>query len=260
MRRVLPAAGLAMLVLALWELLVRLFGVPPFLLPGPLAIVRALWGSRALLLEHAAPTAAEALTGFFCAVAAGVASGLLISHSRLAERALYPWLVASQTLPIIAIAPVLVTWFGYGPLPKVLVVVLFCFFPVTVSTVDGLRSVEPDLIRLMRSFGAGRRRILIMVEAPAALPFLFGGLRLAATYSVIGAVIGEWVGSSRGLGFLMIQDKNQFEIARMFAEIALLSAMGVGLFLLVALAQRLLAPWTLRSNEIPSRRKGGRRP
>lgn len=249
-----------MLVLALWELLVRLFGVPTFLLPGPLAIVRALWKSRALLLEHAAPTAAEALIGFCCAAAAGTAAGLLINRSRLAERALYPWLVASQTLPIIAIAPVLVTWFGYGPLPKVLVVVLFCFFPITVATVDGLRSVEPDLIRLMRSFGAGRQRILIMVEAPAALPFLFGGLRLAATYSVIGAVIGEWVGSSRGLGFLMIQDKNQFEIARMFAEIALLSAMGIALFLLVALAQRLLAPWTLRSDEIPSRRKGGRRP
>lgn len=220
----------------------------------------ALWGSRDLLMAHAAPTAAEALSGFCCAVAAGVASGLLISRSQLAERALYPWLVASQTLPVIAIAPVLVTWFGYGPLPKVLVVVLFCFFPVTVATVDGLRSVDPDLVRLMRSFGAGPRRILLMVEAPAALPFLFGGLRLAATYSVVGAVVGEWVGSSRGLGFLMIQDKNQFEIARMFAEIALLSAMGVALFLLVALTQRMLAPWTLRSEEIRSRWKGGSRP
>jgi len=259
-RRALPAAALALLVLAAWELLVRLFGVPAFLLPGPLAIARALWASRGLLLEHAAPTAAEALAGFCCAAAAGAAAGLLINRSALAERALYPWLVASQTLPVIAIAPVLVTWFGYGPLPKVLVVVLFCFFPVTVATVDGLRSVEPDLVRLMRSFGAGRRRVFLMVELPAALPFLFGGLRLAATYSVIGAVIGEWVGSSRGLGFLMIQDKNQFEIARMFAEIALLSAMGVALFLLVALAQRLLAPWTLRSEETRSRQKGGRRP
>jgi ABC-type nitrate/sulfonate/bicarbonate transport system permease component len=241
-----PAALLALAALVAWELLVRLFGVPAFLLPGPFAIAEAFWGSRGLLLEHAWPTAGEAIAGFLGAAAAGVLSGLLISRSALAERSLYPWLVVSQTLPVIAVAPVLVTWFGYGPLPKVLVVVLFCFFPITVATVDGLRATDPDLVRLMRSFGATRRKVFFMVEAPGALPFLFGGVRLAVTYCVVGAVIGEWVGSSRGLGFLMIQDKAQFEIPRLFAEIALLSAMGVALFLLVALVQRLLAPWTLR--------------
>lgn len=246
MRRALPAAVLALLVLALWESVVRLFGIPAFLLPGPTAIVGAFWESRGLLLEHSVPTAGEALLGFLGAAVAGVLSGVLINRSSLAERSLYPWLVASQTLPIIAIAPVLVTWFGYGPLPKVLVVILFCFFPITVATVDGLRATDPDLIRLMRSFGANRRRIFFMVEMPGALPFLFGGVRLAVTYCVIGAVIGEWVGSSEGLGFLMIQDKAQFEIPRLFAEIALLSVMGVSLFLLVALTQRLAAPWTLR--------------
>lgn len=246
MRRALPAAVLALLVLALWELVVRLFGIPAFLLPGPTAIVGAFWESRGLLLEHSVPTAREVILGFLGAAMAGVLSGVLINRSSLAERSLYPWLVASQTLPIIAIAPVLVTWFGYGPLPKVLVVILFCFFPITVATVDGLRATDPDLIRLMRSFGANRRRIFFMIEVPGALPFLFGGVRLAVTYSVIGAVIGEWVGSSEGLGFLMIQDKSQFEIPRLFAEIALLSVMGVSLFLLVALTQRLAAPWTLR--------------
>jgi ABC-type nitrate/sulfonate/bicarbonate transport system permease component len=246
MRRALPAALLAVMVLAAWEVLVRLFGVPAFLLPGPVAIAGAFWESRGLLLDHAVPTASEALLGFAGAAVAGVVSGLLINRSALAERTLYPWLVVSQTLPIIAIAPILVTWFGYGPLPKVLVVVLFCFFPITVATVDGLRATDPDLIRLMRSFGATKRRIFYMVEVPGALPFLFGGVRLAVTYSVIGAVVGEWVGSSEGLGFLMIQDKSQFEIARLFAEIAVLSAMGVALFLLVALVQRLAAPWTLK--------------
>lgn len=246
MRRVLPAALLALMVLAAWEILVRLFGVPAFLLPGPVSIAGAFWESRGLLLEHAVPTASEALLGFAGAAVAGVVSGLLINRSPLAERALYPWLVVSQTLPVIALAPILVTWFGYGPLPKVLVVVLFCFFPITVATVDGLRATDPDLIRLMRSFGATRRRIFYMVEVPGALPFVFGGVRLAVTYSVIGAVVGEWVGSSEGLGFLMIQDKSQFEIARLFAEIAVLSAMGVTLFLLVALVQRLAAPWTLK--------------
>ncbi len=245
MRRVLPAALLALSVLLGWELVVRLFGIPAFLLPGPTAIAGAFWESSGLLLEHALPTAGEALVGFFCAAVAGVLSGLLINRSPLVERSLYPWLVVSQTLPVIAVAPILVTWFGYGPAPKVMVVILFCFFPITVATVDGLRAIDPDLIRLMRSFGASRWRIFSMVEVPGVLPFLFGGVRLAVTYCVIGAVIGEWVGSSEGLGFLMMQDKAQFEIPRLFAEIALLSVMGVSLFLLVALAQRLLAPWTL---------------
>jgi ABC-type nitrate/sulfonate/bicarbonate transport system permease component len=241
----LPAALVALLVLVAWEALVRVFGVPAFLLPGPSTIAGAFWESRDLLLRHAGPTAGEAVLGFLVAVAAGALSGLLINRSALTERALYPWLVVSQTLPTVAIAPILVTWLGYGQLPKVLVVTLFCFFPITVATVDGLRAIDPDLVRLMRSFGATRWRIFSMVEAPGALPFLFGGVRLAVTYCVIGAVVGEWVGSSEGLGFLMIQDKAQFEIPRLFAEISLLSVMGVSLFLLVALLQRLAAPWTL---------------
>jgi ABC-type nitrate/sulfonate/bicarbonate transport system permease component len=249
LKRALPAALLALLVLAVWELLVRLFGVPTFLLPGPSDIGGAFWESRDLLLQHAVPTVAEALLGFLVAAAAGALSGLLINRSALVERSLYPWLVVSQTLPTVAIAPILVTWLGYGQLPKVLVVTLFCFFPITVATVDGLRATDPDLVRLMRSFGATRRRIFFMVEAPGALPFLFGGVRLAVTYCVIGAVVGEWVGSSEGLGFLMIQDKAQFEIPRLFAEIALLSALGVSLFLLVALTQRLTAPWTLKRDK-----------
>lgn len=246
MRRALPAALLALAVLVVWEGVVRIFGIPAFLLPGPVTIFEAFWESRGMLLQHAVPTAGEALVGFAFAAAAGILSGVIINRSSLAERSLYPWLVASQTLPVIALAPVLVTWFGYGPAPKVIVVTLFCFFPITVSVVDGLRAVDPDLIRLMRSFGAARWRIFFMVEAPGALPFLFGGLRLAVTYSVIGAVIGEWVGSSEGLGFLMIQDKAQFEIPRLFAEISLLSIMGISLFLTVSLTQRLFAPWTLK--------------
>ncbi len=246
--RVFPAALLAVLVLAAWELLVWIFGVPVFLLPGPSAIAGAFWESRELLLRHAGPTAGEAVLGFLVAVVMGALSGILINRSTLAERSLYPWLVVSQTLPTVAIAPILVTWLGYGPLPKVLVVTLFCFFPITVATVDGLRATDPDLVRLMRSFGASRWRIFSMVEAPGALPFLFGGVRLAVTYCVIGAVVGEWVGSSEGLGFLMIQDKAQFEIPRLFAEISLLSIMGVSLFLLVALLQRIIAPWTLKRN------------
>ncbi|MDP8950995.1 MAG: ABC transporter permease, partial [Actinomycetota bacterium] len=187
MRRALPAALLALSVLLGWELVVRLLDIPAFLLPGPAAIAGALWKSSGLLLEHALPTAGEALVGFFCAAVAGVLSGLLINRSPLMERSLYPWLVVSQTLPVIAVAPILVTWFGYGPAPKVMVVTLFCFFPITVATADGLRAIDPDLIRLMRSFGASRWRTFSMVEVPGVLPFLFAGVRLAVTYCVIGA-------------------------------------------------------------------------
>ena len=246
--RALPAVLLGLLVLVGWEAAVRLFGIPSFLLPGPLEIAGAFWEDRALLMEHSVPTAIEALLGFFFAAVTGVISGFVINRSSLMERALYPWLVASQAVPIIALAPVLVTWFGYGPAPKVIVVTLFCFFPITVAMADGLRSTDPDLVRLMRSFGATRWRIFSMIEVPGSLPFLFGGFRLAVTYCVVGAVTGEWVGSSEGLGFLMNADKSQFEIARLFAEIGILSLMGVGLFLLVALLQRLLAPWTLGRN------------
>lgn len=243
--RVFPAALLAVLALILWEGVVRILAIPEYLLPGPVSIAGAFWGSKGMLLSQAVPTAKVALVGFAGALAAGSISGVVISRYSLAERALYPWLVASQALPIIAIAPVLVTWFGYGAFPKVLVVILFCFFPITVGVVDGMRSVDGDLLRMMRSFGAGKVRTFFMVEVPAATPFLFAGMRLSVTYCVIGAITGEWVGSSEGLGFLMIQDKNQFEIPRLFAEIALLSAMGVTLFLTVAGLQRLLAPWTL---------------
>ena len=248
-RGAVPAVLLGLLVLVGWEGAVRLSGIPSFLLPGPVEVAGAFWEDRALLLGHSVPTAVEALSGFLCAAVTGVLSGILINRSALMERALYPWLVASQAVPIIALAPVLVTWFGYGPVPKVIVVTLFCFFPITVATADGLRSIDPELVRLMRSFGATRWRVFSMVEAPGALPFLFGGFRLAVTYCVIGAVTGEWVGSSEGLGFLMNADKSQFEIARLFAEIGILSLMGVGLFLLVAGLQRLLAPWTLRRTD-----------
>jgi ABC-type nitrate/sulfonate/bicarbonate transport system permease component len=157
--------------------------------------------------------------------------------------ALYPIVIASQTVPVIALAPVLVLLLGYTALPKLIITALICFFPITVNAVDGFKSVDPDLLRLMRTLGANRWRLFRDVEWPSALPAVFSGAKVAITFSVIGAIFGERVGSSEGLSYLMIQQQAQFQTAAMFATIAVLFLMGLCLFGLVALAERLLLPW-----------------
>jgi ABC-type nitrate/sulfonate/bicarbonate transport system permease component len=161
----------------------------------------------------------------------------------LVESAIYPWLVVSQMVPIPAIAPIIVIWFGFDLRPKVVVIALVSFFPIAVNTIDGLRSAEAGLLDLLRTFGAGRRRRLRIVQIPAALPFAFSGLRVAAALAVIGAVFAEWVGSSEGLGHLILVLNNQTATAEMFAVITVLAAIGIGLFALVSLLERLLLPW-----------------
>ena len=169
-----------------------------------------------------------------------VAAASVVAEARPAGVRGAPLLVASQTVPIMALAPLLVIWFGYGAASKVVVVALVCFFPIVVNLVDGLRSVDPDLVRLLRTMGASGRQILMLVEVPAALPYLLSGLKVAASVSVIGAVIGEWVGAQSGLGYLMIRSASQFQTARVFAIIVVLAAMGLGLFWFVGLLERRL--------------------
>ena len=163
--------------------------------------------------------------------------------SRTLERAIFPFVIASQMIPVIVVAPLLLIWVGYGLTPKVIVVALIAFFPIVVNMVDGLKSVEPDMVSLMRTLGASRWQIFTKVQLPSSLPFLFSGIRIAIAVSVIGAVIGEWVGSSEGLGYLMIRSKPQFLTERVFAAIAVLSAMGIALFVLAGIAERLAIPW-----------------
>ena len=181
--------------------------------------------------------------GFGLALASGVLLATAIGMSRTLERALYPFIIASQTIPIIVIAPMLLIWVGYGLAPKVIVVALISFFPIVVNMVDGLASVDRDMIRLMRTLGANRWQIFLKVRVPASLPYLFSGVRVAIAVSVIGAVIGEWVGSSEGLGYLMLRSKPQFLTERVFAAIVILSALGVALFASVGIAERLAIPW-----------------
>ena len=239
----LPAAIVVAAVLGLWEGYVRLFDVQRWLLPAPSIIAKTVAESPGLLWRHSLVTLEEVVVGFGLALALGVLLASSIALSRTLERAIYPFIIASQTIPIIVIAPLLLVWVGYGLTPKVIVVALIAFFPIVVNMVDGLKSVDPDAVNLMRTLGARRWQIFLKVQMPSAMPFLFSGTRVAIAVSVIGAVIGEWVGSSEGLGYLMIRSKPQFLTERVFAAIAILSMMGIVLFLLVGLAERMVIPW-----------------
>lgn len=237
-----PAALLAALV-ALWQLAVQVTSAPAWLAPSPAAVWSALIEDRALLWANFLVTLQEVLLGFALALLAGVGCGITIARSPVLDRALYPLIIASQTVPVPAIAPLLLVWFGYGLLPKVLVTALVGFFPLVVNTVEGLRSTDREVINLLRAFGAPPGRIFRLAELPSALPSIFAGARIAVAICVIGAVFGELVGAKAGLGYLLTRSIAQFETARMVAAIFLLALMGSSLFALVGLVERLALPW-----------------
>ncbi|MCL0102166.1 ABC transporter permease [Dehalococcoidia bacterium] len=237
---------LALGALAVWQLVTFLFSIQRWLLPSPWDVLRALVSSRSLIIRHTWVTVEEALVGFAIAVLVGFAIAVVIVNWRLAERALYPYVIASQAVPIIAIAPVLVVWFGFGLLPKVIVIVLITFFPVAINTVDGLRKVDSEMITLMRSLGATRWQIFRMIELPSAMPSFFSGAKIASAISVIGAILGEWVGASEGLGYLITRSSAQYLTARVFAVILILSVLGIFLFYMVSYIERLMTPWARR--------------
>ena len=249
MKRWIAPLALLVTLLVAWELAARwhviadALSLKPYLVPAPTDIASALWSDRSLLASNAWVTFKEVVGGLAIAIALGFALAVALHLSGLLRRAVYPLLVASQTIPIIAVAPILVVWFGYGAGPKLAIIALVCFFPVTVNTLDGLRSVDPELPKLMRTLDASRLQVLTRVEAPAALPYFLSGARIAVAVAVIGAVFGEWAGSSSGLGYLILNLQNQLQTARVFAAIAVLSAMAIALFGLLALAERRIAWW-----------------
>ncbi len=238
-----PVAVIAVAAIGIWEAVVALEDIPNWKLPAPSAVGEALWGDRADLARHTWVTLEEVLIGFGIALGAALLLATLIHMSRTMERVVYPPAIASQTLPIIVIAPLLLAWVGYGLQHKVIVVALISFFPILVNTVDGLRSTDGDLLNLMRALGANRWQMFLKAQVPHGLPYMFSGIKIAVTASVIGAVVGEWVGSSEGLGYVALRSKSQFLTERVYAAIFLLGAMGVGLFLAAGLAQRVMVPW-----------------
>jgi len=228
-----------------WELAARFGGLPPFMLPGPEKVWRRLLQalSDGSLLTHTVITLSEVLAGLCLGLIAATLLGYLLARSRRIERLVSPYVVASQAIPIVAIAPLLVIWFGPGLRSKVLICALIVFFPVLINTVVGIRSVPDDLRDLMRSLQATRWQTLRLLEIPAALPILLGGLRIGATLSVIGAVVGEFAGSNRGLGFLISVGKGLFDTALVFVAVFTLIGMALSLYGLVVLLETRLLSW-----------------
>jgi NitT/TauT family transport system permease protein/putative hydroxymethylpyrimidine transport system permease protein len=247
-RWLLPAALIAALI-AFWQIvastgaLADALHLEPFLIPSPAEIAESLWQSRSLLAENAWVTLQEVLFGICCAIVAGVLFAVAMHLSKTLRLAFYPLAVASQTIPILAIAPILIVWFGFGIGPKLAIVALICFFPITVNTLDGLRSVDPEATKMMRTLDASRGQILWRVEAPTALPYFFSGAKISVAIAVIAAVFGELVASGSGLGHLIQQDNAQLETARVFAAVVVLAAMAIALFALIALAERRVVTW-----------------
>jgi putative hydroxymethylpyrimidine transport system permease protein len=215
----------------------------PYLVPSPSEIAASLWDSRSLLAENAWVTLQEILLGLGLGLIVGIGFAVAMHLSKAMREGTYPLLVVSQTIPIVVIAPILVLWLGYGIWPKLVVVALVCFFPIAVNTLDGLRSVDRETTKMMRTLDASRRQILWRVEAPGALPYFFSGAKIAVTIAPIGAVFGEWVGSDSGLGHLILQDNAQLETARVFAATAVLSAIALAIFGLLVIAERRVITW-----------------
>jgi ABC-type nitrate/sulfonate/bicarbonate transport system permease component len=243
MMEVLVPALVLVGAIAIWELVVRGFEIKDYVLPAPSVIAEEAVSSRRILLPNLRVTVTEMLLGFGLATVVGVGLGVLIAGSTVFRRGVFPLVIASQTIPVIAIAPVLVIWFGYDILPRVLVTALIAFFPLTVNTVAGLRAVDPELIRLFRSLNASRVQIFRKLTFPSGLPNIFAGLKIAATLCVIGATVSEWVGANRGLGYQIVTDTAQLETARVFSSILLLSLSGIALYLIVAGVEWVCLPW-----------------
>ena len=232
----LPPLLVVLLLLGLWQLaassgfLADVLGLEDFLVPSPSEIADIFWQDRSLILDNAGTTLVEIVAGFGLALICGLAVGIAFRSSDLVRRAGYPLVVASQTIPVIVIAPVLVVWFGYGIWPKLLIIALICFFPIAVNTLDGLRRTDPEAVKMMRSLDAGKMGI-------------FTGARIAAAVAVIGAVFGEWAGSDKGLGHLILQDNAQLMTARMFASVFMLSLIAMALYALIGLLERAVVRW-----------------
>jgi putative hydroxymethylpyrimidine transport system permease protein len=241
---ILAPAGAVVVLLGIWELYVDLGFTDALVLPAPHSVASALWSDRGTLWSNFLVTAKEVVLGILLGVAIAWLLALAIHRWRLLRAGLYPLLVASQAIPIVLIAPLVVVWLGFGLAPKLAIIALVTFFPVVVTTLAGLRSIDGDLIKLMRTFGAGRGQILRHVEIPAALPGLFTGARLAAVLSVIGAVFAEQSGANSGLGVLFtVADGQDQAVPEAFAAVVVLAGFAIALFLVLSLAERWVLPW-----------------
>jgi ABC-type nitrate/sulfonate/bicarbonate transport system permease component len=237
-----PGAAMTLFIV-LWEVIVRLTKTPEYRLPAPSAIIGEFIDSWDVLLGHTAVTAYETILGFIIgAIAASIIAVIIVSFKPL-ERILMPFAVISQTIPLVALAPLLAIWFGFGLAPKIILTVLVVFFPVLVNVMEGLKSVDPDLMEMMKGMKATKYQIFTKLRIPAAAPFLFTGLKISAAYAVMGAVISEWTGASKGLGIYMTRAMSSFKTAALFAAIVIIAALSILLFKLIGLLENKIITW-----------------
>ncbi len=238
-----PQLVAGLILTALWEAGVRLGGVPTFILPAPSQVVVSLVKNFPVIADHTRITLYEAMTGFVIAVLLSFVLAFIMDSVPVIKKALYPVLVISQTIPIITIAPLFVIWFGYGLLPKVIVVMLVCFFPMVVSFMAGLQGVDGEMYDLLKSMGASRMQIFRLLKLPGALPSLFSGMKISAAYSIMGAVIGEWLGARAGLGEFMRRSMHSFAVDKTFAAIIVITVLSLAVFEIIKLLEGWLMPW-----------------
>jgi len=243
---ILPGAFIIFL-LGIWEVVIRAFDIPKYILPGPTAILRALYENREILLEHTKVTVLEAGVGFIFAIILAVLLAAIMNRSKMLKDMIYPILVISQTVPIIALAPLFMIWLGFGILPKIVIVVLVCFFPITISVTEGLETVDQDMVNLMKVMKASPRQIFFKVQLPATLPAFFSGLKIAATYSIMGAVIGEWVGAKSGLGVYMTRAMTSFKTDALFADILIIVVLSIFVFKVIEYTGKMIMPWNTKA-------------
>jgi len=239
-----PLAGIAIILIA-WHYYVVLLRVPLVVLPGPLQVATAMTTQTTILMEEAWVTSLECIYGFLLSMAIGIPIAVVMTYSRIANLMFYPLLVASQSIPKVAIAPILLVWFGTGIESKLAMAFVIAFFPVVVDTATGLRSTSPELLELARSLQCSRLQTFFKIQLPSALPSIFSGAKIAVTLAVIGAVIGEFIGSNQGLGNLLLTANSQLNTPLVWAALVVLSALGMLLYGAVVLAEKILMPWGL---------------
>ncbi|WP_379388202.1 ABC transporter permease [Paenibacillus septentrionalis] len=232
-----------------WELAVRMFAINPVTLPAPSAVLRELIGSISFYLPHAWVTLCEALLGFFLGMSVAVFAGVFMAHSRLLERTLFPIAVLANVTPIMAIAPLFILWFGFDALPKILIASIITFFPMLINSITGFRSIDENHLEYMRSLHASKSEIFFKLRLPNSLPYLFSAARTCVSLSVMGAVVGEWSGSTEGLGNVIMMSSNYMQTDRMFSAIFMLAIMGICLTNTVRFIERKLLSWHVSNGE-----------
>lgn len=243
MRKTLLPLALLILLLGLWQWISAKALIDFWIVPAPLDVLRVFTRQHGLILTHLKPTLIAAISGLIISIVIGSLCAILMDVSKTFKEIIYPYLIVSQTVPIIAIAPILIIWFGYGISSKIFTVILVCFFPIALGLFEGFQQVQIDQIRLMKALGASSYKCFRYLKLPASLPGFFTGLKLAATYSVMGAVIGEWLGGSAGLGIYMTRATKSFQTAHVFAVIGVIIALSMTLFGIVAILDRIFLSW-----------------